>query len=88
MHPNTARCCIVLLLLICIAKAIPVANNEERNDLLIRDDVIEEQLKKEAFRKPKENTIHRDDRDANWACAKWSGAQCVKWVRVGFWFGH
>ena len=24
----------------------------------------------------------------SWACAKWTGGHCVKWIRVGFWFGY
>ena len=94
MYHRSAKATVMIVLLINITlyQARPLLR-ETLQDLLKKEEIVSDERFDSTYN---DRTEESEDIERNivsrtagkYMCAKKSGDKCIKWVRVGFWFGH
>lgn len=90
MSFNKKMLAICVIVNIALYQAKPFYE-EGTSDEMRRVEIAEEDIfqNEKTVRAQEQNAPNaRIARAKSWACAKWTSGHCVKWIRVGFWFGH
>ena len=94
MSLNKMMLAICLIVNIALYQAKPFYE-QGTSDEMRRVEIAEEEIfqnentvgAKKQIKQEQNEPRTRFSRAKSWACAKWTDGNCVKWIRVGFWFG-